>query len=108
MTLCNINDIVVIIGNGNGNFLVLLDLSAAFDTIDHNNLFTVLEKHVGICDDALNLIVSYLNDQNNKCGLISCLTLPASYVAFQHGTYCTGPTKVLPLSLTTVFNFETS
>ena len=56
-------DIVVTIGKGNGNFLVLLELSSAFDTIDHSNLFTVLGKHVGICDDALNLIVSYLSDR---------------------------------------------
>ena len=33
------NDIVTIIGRGNGAMLVILDLSAAFDTIDHNNLF---------------------------------------------------------------------
>ena len=57
------NDIVVTIGKGNGNFLVLLDLSSAFDTIGHSNLFTVLGKHVGICGDALNLIVSYLSDR---------------------------------------------
>ena len=63
------NDIVVTIGKGNGNFLVLLDLSSAFDTIDHSNLFTVLGKHVGICDDhhdALNLIVSYLSDRKQQ------------------------------------------
>ena len=29
------NDIVVTIGKGNGNVLVLIDLSSAFDTIDH-------------------------------------------------------------------------
>ena len=57
------NDIVVTIGKGTGNFLVLLNLSSAFDTIDHSNLFTVLGKHVGICDDALNLIISYLSDR---------------------------------------------
>ena len=57
------NDIYVTIGKGNGNFLVLLDLSSAFDTIDHSILFTVLGKHVGICDDAMNLIVSYLSDR---------------------------------------------
>ena len=33
------NDIVTTIGRGNGAMLVLLDLSAAFDTIDHDNLF---------------------------------------------------------------------
>ena len=33
------NDIVTTIGRGNGAMLVLLDLNAAFDTIDHDNLF---------------------------------------------------------------------
>ena len=33
------NDIVTTIGRGNGAMLVLLDLSAAFDTIDHDNIF---------------------------------------------------------------------
>ena len=45
---------------GNGSFLVLLDLSAAFDTIDHDNLFYILEKYVGIGGSALRLIRSYL------------------------------------------------
>ena len=38
------NDIVTTIGRGNGAMLVLLDLSAAFDTIDHDNLFCILEN----------------------------------------------------------------
>ena len=38
------NDIVTTIGRGNGAILVLLDLSAAFDTIDHGNLLCILEK----------------------------------------------------------------
>ena len=42
------NNIVTTIGRGNGAMLVLLDLSAAFDTIDHDNLFCILEKYVGI------------------------------------------------------------
>ena len=41
------NDIMTI-GRGNGAMLVLLDLSAAFDTIDPDNLFCILEKYVGI------------------------------------------------------------
>ena len=50
------NDIVTTVGKGNGSFLVLLDLSAAFDTIDHDNLFYILEKYVGIGGSALRLI----------------------------------------------------
>ena len=52
------NDIVTTVGKGNGSFLVLLDLSAAFDTIDHDNLFYILEKYVGIGGSALRLIRS--------------------------------------------------
>ena len=36
--------------------LVLLDLSAAFDTNVHDNLFCILEKYVGICGNSLKLI----------------------------------------------------
>ena len=43
------NDIVTTIGRGNGAILVLRDLSAAFDTIHHDNLFCILETYVGIC-----------------------------------------------------------
>ena len=61
------NDIVTTIGRGNGAMLVLLDLSAAFDTIDHDNLFCILEKYVGICGNALKLIKSYFSNLNSTC-----------------------------------------
>ena len=54
------NDIVTTIGRGNGAMLVL---SAAFDTIDHDNLFCILEKHVCICGNALNLTKSYFSNR---------------------------------------------
>ena len=56
------NDIVTTVGKGNGSFVVLLDLSAAFDTIDHNNVFYTLQKYVGIGGIALRLIRSYFCD----------------------------------------------
>ena len=59
-------DIVTTIGGGNGAMLVLLDLSAAFDTIDHYNLFCILEKYVGICGNALKLIKSYFSNRTQR------------------------------------------
>ena len=60
------NDIVTTVGQGNGSFLVLLDLSAAFDMIDHDNLFYILEKYVGIGGSALHLIRSYFSDRTQR------------------------------------------
>ena len=57
------NDIVTSVGKCNGSFLVLLDLSAAFDTINHDNLFYILEKYVGIGSSTLRLIRSYFSDR---------------------------------------------
>ena len=60
------NDIVTTVGNGNGLFIVLLELSAAFDTIDHDNLFYILEKYVGIGGSALRLIRSYFSARTQR------------------------------------------
>ena len=60
------NDIVTTVGKGNESFLVLLDLSAAFNTIDHDNLFYILEKYVGIGGSALRLIRSYFSDRTQR------------------------------------------
>ena len=54
------NDIVTTIGRCNGAMLVLY---AALDTIDHNNLFCILAKYVGICGNALELIKSYFSNR---------------------------------------------
>ena len=43
-----VNDLVCDIDKGNISFLTMLDLSAAFDTIDHDILFTRLSSTFGI------------------------------------------------------------
>ena len=54
------------IDRGNGILLVLLDPSAAFDTIDHQILFHILEHPLGIIDSAMALMKSYL-DGRQQC-----------------------------------------
>ena len=57
------NDILCHLDSGRGVILVLLDLSAAFDTIDHNILMSRLESRIGITGDALKWFKSYLQDR---------------------------------------------
>ena len=55
------NDVMFNIDRGNDTLIVLLDLSAAFDTIDHQIIFHIQEHSICIIDSALALIKSYLN-----------------------------------------------
>ena len=61
-----LNDIASTFGKRNGNLLVLLDLSAAFGTIDHVILFAILKKYIGFEGNALKLIMSYFSDHTQR------------------------------------------
>ena len=60
------SDILQALDNGRVAALVLLDLSAAFDTIDHSILTERLHKSFGISGDALTWIISYLRQRNQQ------------------------------------------
>ena len=75
------NDLLTASDKGLLSALVLLDLSAAFDTVDHSILLRRLEEEVGIKNSALDWFRSYLSDRfqfvyvNNKYsdqGTVTC------------------------------------
>ncbi len=57
------NDLLLSSDCGCISLLVLLDLSAAFDTIDHNIFLNRLENFVGIIVSALAWLKLYLSDR---------------------------------------------
>ena len=60
------NDILTALDKGDVTILTLLDLSAAFDTIDHTLLFDILEHTYGITDTALSWFKSYLTNRTQS------------------------------------------
>jgi len=57
------NDLVRAIDKGHVTALLLLDLSAAFDTVDHELPIEVLKKRFAIGGITLNWFNSYLNER---------------------------------------------
>ena len=57
------NDILASLDAGHFTVLLLLDLSAAFDTIDYSILTHRLQHWFGISSTALNLLSSFLSDR---------------------------------------------
>jgi hypothetical protein len=56
------NDILCALGERKAVLLVLLDLSAAFDTVDHELIIGII-RSIGICGTALDWFISYLSDR---------------------------------------------
>ena len=83
-----INDILRALEDGNISVLALLDLSAAFDTIDHKILLARLENLYGISGTALSWFESYLTgrtqlvtiDNNSSKPFILCFGVPQGSV----------------------------
>jgi len=58
------NDVLMALDDRKCVYLVLLDLSAAFDTIDHQVFLARLRKDNGVCGDALDWMESYLTHRS--------------------------------------------
>ena len=78
-------------------FLALLDLSAAFDTVDHAILLSFLENYAGLSRSVLSMLESYLQGCTQCVSItISCLTSLSLSMVFLRGSVM-GPTYTIPL-----------
>ena len=71
------NDLLLASNKRKRSALVLLDLSAAFDTIDHSILLSRLSTTFGITGSALDLLSSYLTDRTQSVSVSAHSTLPS-------------------------------
>ena len=77
-----VNDLLLAIDSNTSSMLVLLDLSAAFDTIDHSILLHHLEHYVGIKGTALHWLRSYLTDRTQ---VVVCEDSKSKYCNLRFG-----------------------
>ena len=77
--------------SGDISILIALDLSSAFDTVDHSVLLNVLQVDFGLKDSALGWAASYLKDRSLKVKINEAFSDP---VIFNHSVpqgSCLGP-----------------
>jgi hypothetical protein len=70
------NDILMQLDAGKGVLLCLLDLSAAFDTIDHNIFLQRLTSRFGIEGSVLTWYTSYLQDRFQSVSVNGATSIP--------------------------------
>ena len=71
--VCVANDILHCVDEKKAVLLVLLDLSAAFDTVDHDVLLDRMFKRFGIQDTSLSWFRSYLSDRSQAVQIDGCV-----------------------------------
>jgi hypothetical protein len=72
-----VNDLLLALDQGKVSILTLLDLSAAFDTIDHGLLLSRLEHVFGVRDSALLWFSSYLSNRTQTVSINNSTSDPA-------------------------------
>jgi len=89
------NDILLSLDQGCATVLVMLDLSAAFDTIDHGPLLRRLENRFGVSDKCLSWINSYLSERFQTVCVNGELSEPVLMEIIQCTTRLGSRTQVL-------------
>ena len=68
------DDVLGEMDKGNVVALICLDMSAAFDTVDHRKLLEVLQNRFGVDGDPLQWFTSYLSSRSFRVSVGDCLS----------------------------------
>ena len=77
-----VNDLLTVLDNGKISFPSLIDLSAAFDTVDHIILLSRIESSYSICDTAVAWFRSYLINRSQTVSVSMVYSPSTSLVLF--------------------------
>ncbi|KAG1925807.1 hypothetical protein F2P79_025291 [Pimephales promelas] len=86
------NDLLMASDSGSTSLLILLDLSAAFDTVDHHILLHRLQHFTGLSGTALKWFHSYLTDRTEYVALGDVKSRPHSVICGVPQGSVLGPT----------------
>jgi len=89
------NDMINTIDKGHVGAIMLLDMSAAFDAVDHSIMLDVLRRRFGIQDEALNWLDDFLTDRSQaiRSGANQCDDAALSFGVPQGSV--TGPKRFI-------------
>jgi len=82
--------------------LMAVDLSAAFDTVDHDILLAVLNKNYGVTDNALKWMDSYLRPRSCKININSAYSEAKDLPFSVPQGSCAGPVLFLASTLSNI------
>ena len=85
------NDILLNMNNQCVTLLILLDLSAAFDTVNHDTMLRRLEYSFGIQGKALSWFASYLSGRTQRIMINESLSKPFKLECGLPQGSCLGP-----------------
>lgn len=89
------NDIIRAVDQGYLVAMALLDLSCAFDTVDHVTLLSILSQRFSVTDQALAWFQSYLTD---RCQVFTTDSTQSALIALSSGIpqgFGLGPTQFI-------------
>ena len=77
-----VNDLLIATDEKKATVVMLLDLSAAFDTVDHDKLLNILQREIGVCGVALEWFSSYLK---GRCQRVKIGTFESADIIIKFG-----------------------